>query len=277
MRNRFFIGGNLDDKKVIKGIHGPDGGIESGRFVKSNQSPWNAILHSVSHLQTKGIDLLCACKRVLGDGKSIKFWDEIWSGDRSYRVMFPRVYALDENKRCTIADRTNGKDLRSKVLSVTSACTHIDEHILNGFPMSIRWSGCVPIKVNVFMWRLRLDKLPTLMNMDRKGIDVDSFCAPWCDLDIPELHNIAKWLSWVDDCQVSKKARLVLEGVVATMMWSLWNFRNTLIFSDSKPKKATIWDSIVYQSFVWISSRNPKFLLSWIGWLGNHMDSTSLL
>ncbi|GJV76279.1 ALP1-like protein [Tanacetum coccineum] len=267
MRNRFFIGGNLDDKKVIKGIHGPDGGIESGRFVKSNQSPWNAILHSVSHLQTKGIDLLCACKRVLGDGKSIKFWDEIWSGDRSYRVMFPRVYALDENKSDVVLSDSRDEwkwTLDSKGFSVTSACTHIDEHILNGFPMSIRWSGCVPIKVNVFMWRLRLDKLPTLMNMDRKGIDVDSFCAPWCDLDIPELHNIAKWLSWVDDCQVSKKARLVLEGVVATMMWSLWNFRNTLIFLDSKPKKATIWDSIVYQSFVWISSRNPKFLLSWI-------------
>ncbi|GKC95059.1 RNA-directed DNA polymerase, eukaryota, reverse transcriptase zinc-binding domain protein [Tanacetum coccineum] len=183
----------------------------------------------------------------------------------------------------------------SKGFSIASARKHIDEHILNGCPVSTRWSRCVPIKVIVFIWRLRLDKLPTLMNMDRKGIDVDSLLCPvcrehvesvnhlffscgmardlwvllarWCDLDILELYNIAEWLLWIDDCQVSKKARLILEGVVAMMMWSLWNFRNALIFLDSKPKKAIIWDSIVYQSFVWISSRNPKFLLSWIVFL----------
>ena len=161
------------------------------------------------------------------------------------------------------------------------------------------------IKVNVFMWRLGLNKLPTLVNMDRKGIDVASLLCPicsehvecvdhlffscdmtrdiwalltrWCQLDIPEISNIVEWFSWLDSSHISKKVRFILEGIGATMMWSIWNFRNALIFSVVKPKKANIWDSIVHQSFLWISSRNPKFRISWIRWLGNPIDDTFLL
>ncbi|GJZ81747.1 hypothetical protein Tco_0646741 [Tanacetum coccineum] len=58
----------------------------------------------------------------------------------------------------------------------------------------------------------------------------------------------------VDACHILKKARLILEGIAASMLWSIWKFRNDLISSVSKPKKALIWDSIVNQSFLWISS-----------------------
>ncbi|GJU77016.1 RNA-directed DNA polymerase, eukaryota, reverse transcriptase zinc-binding domain protein [Tanacetum coccineum] len=121
------------------------------------------------------------------------------------------------------------------------------------------------IKVNVFIWRLRLDKLSTLVNMDRKSIDVDSLLCPickarvenvdhlffscemthdlwgllarWCILDIPEVSNITEWFSWLDDAHVSKSARVILEGIASTMLWFIWNFRNACIFSSSKPKR----------------------------------------
>ncbi|GJW29619.1 hypothetical protein Tco_0046494 [Tanacetum coccineum] len=158
MRKRFFIGGNLDEKKVtlvkwstcsaskatgglsigsiyslnasllfkwiwrfrcspndiwvkvIKEIHGIDGGIGRGRLFKSSKSPWNAILRSVQHLQLKGIDLLSACYRSIGDGKCTKFWDETWCGDRPLKDLFPRVYALEGNKECTVAQHLNPLD-----------------------------------------------------------------------------------------------------------------------------------------------------------------------
>ncbi|GKF27654.1 hypothetical protein Tco_0093996, partial [Tanacetum coccineum] len=94
--------------------------------------------------------------------------------------------------------------------------------------------------------------------------DLWAHLARWCDLNIPEISHLSEWISWLDDCQVTKKARFILEGIAASMLWSIWKFSNELIFSVSKPKKATIWDFIVHQSFLWISSRNPKFCLSWI-------------
>ncbi|GJU48092.1 RNA-directed DNA polymerase, eukaryota, reverse transcriptase zinc-binding domain protein [Tanacetum coccineum] len=158
--------------------------------------------------------------------------------------------------------------LNSSGFSVASARKHIDEHILIGSFTPTRWPRCIPIIVNVFMWKLRLDRLPTLVNMDRKSIEVASLLCPvcnkhvesvdhlfflcgmtrdiwgllarWCDLDILKVYNIAEWFRWLDVAHVSKNARLILEGVATMMMWSIWNFRNALIFSVSKPKKANI-------------------------------------
>nr|GEW29263.1 hypothetical protein [Tanacetum cinerariifolium] len=284
--------------KLIKEIHGIDGGIGCGRLFKPSKSHWNAILRSVQHLQLKGIDLLSACCRSVGDGKCTRFWDETWCGDRPLKDLFPRVYALEGNKNVCWA-------LDSSGFSVASARKFIDEQTLIGDFTSTRWPRCVPIKVNIFMWRLSLNKILTLVNLDRKGIDVASLLCPvcsehiesvdhlffscgmtrdiwvllarWCHLDFLKFSNIVEWFLWLNDCQVSKTARLILEGVVAAMLWSIWNIRNALIFSDSKPKKANIWDSIVNQSFTLISSRNPKFRLCWISWLGNLIDDTSLL
>ncbi|GKB72744.1 hypothetical protein Tco_0934156 [Tanacetum coccineum] len=76
--------------KVIKEIHEIDGGIGRGRLVKSSQSPWNAIVRSVHHLQSKGIHLLSACYRSVGDGNNIRFWDETLCGDRPLKEWFHR-------------------------------------------------------------------------------------------------------------------------------------------------------------------------------------------
>ncbi|GKC45535.1 putative RNA-directed DNA polymerase, eukaryota, reverse transcriptase zinc-binding domain protein [Tanacetum coccineum] len=48
--------------------------------------------------------------------------------------------------------------------------------------------------------------------------------ARWFDLDIPSVASIVEWFSWVDACKVTNMARYILEGVAATLMWSIWNF-----------------------------------------------------
>ncbi|GKB83800.1 RNA-directed DNA polymerase, eukaryota, reverse transcriptase zinc-binding domain protein [Tanacetum coccineum] len=222
--------------KVVKGIHGQDGGIGCNRRSNSYQSTWIAILKDVSNLNDKGIDLLSACTRSVGNG--------VWS-----------IIVLT---------------IRHGVL---------------------RLGGCRE-KVNVFMWRLSLDKLATLVNLDRKGIDVASLLCPvcneqvenvnhlffscemardlwtrlarWCQLNISEISNLSEWMSWLDACHILKKARLILEGIAASMLWSIWKFRNDLIFSVSKPKKALIWDSIdVIRSLNMRTKDVVKFSLWW--------------
>ncbi|GKB66579.1 hypothetical protein Tco_0927991, partial [Tanacetum coccineum] len=153
MRNNFFIGGDLEDRKmtwvawkkclaskehgglgvgsifalnralmfkwiwrfmvtfedlwikVIKNIYGNSGRIGEASFPSSASSPWIAILKATKHLTEKGIDLLSLCKRKVGDGSSISFWDDDWCGDRPLKLQFPRVYALDDAKSCTVVER----------------------------------------------------------------------------------------------------------------------------------------------------------------------------
>ena len=92
-------------------------------------------------------------------------------------------------------------------------------------------------------------------------------------MDIPVCGTFSDWFEWLDSLHVPTKVRLVLEGVGGTLMWSIWNFRNSLIFSSCHPRKDTLWDSIVSQSFLWISSRNPSRKFSWIGWLKDPVTS----
>ncbi|GJW97577.1 RNA-directed DNA polymerase, eukaryota, reverse transcriptase zinc-binding domain protein [Tanacetum coccineum] len=144
--------------------------------------------------------------------------------------------------------------------SVASVRHYVDDHTLEVGLAATRWNKCIPIKDNVFLWRMALNKLPSRVNLHRKGIDVRSVLCPicqddvesvnhilftcdmakdlwdllvkWWDLDIPVCANISEWYSWLDSLHVSIKAML--------------------------------WDSIVSQSFLWISSRHPKLKFSWI-------------
>lgn len=53
-----------------------------------------------------------------------------------------------------------------------------------------RWVNLAPIKVNVFSWRLRLDKLPVMVNLEKRGRHIHSLLCPLCD-DGVELANLS--------------------------------------------------------------------------------------
>ncbi|GKC39114.1 RNA-directed DNA polymerase, eukaryota, reverse transcriptase zinc-binding domain protein [Tanacetum coccineum] len=125
--------------------------------------------------------------------------------------------------------------------SVASTRVLVDEKLLDSSLEATRWIRYIPIKVNVFLWRLNLNKLPSRVNLDRKGIEVSSLLCPtcqidvetvnhiffncemakdlwsllakWWELDIPFCSNISDWYDWLDDACVAANIRLVLEGV----------------------------------------------------------------
>ena len=68
--------------------------------------------------------------------------------------------------------------------SVASARNYIDSKTLVVDHLSTRWNALVPIKVNIFTWRLTLNKIPTRDNLDKRGIDIHSLLCPVCDLEI---------------------------------------------------------------------------------------------
>ncbi|GJT81493.1 reverse transcriptase domain-containing protein [Tanacetum coccineum] len=129
----------------------------------------------------------------------------------------------------------------AKGFSVASVRQLIDSCLSVGNPQATRWIQAIPIKVNVFLWRLFLNKLPSRVNLDKKGIDLDSLLCPvcnedvetvnhlffscdmakdlwsllarWWGLDIPVCSTILDWYAWLDELVISSKARVFLEGV----------------------------------------------------------------
>nr|GEZ60989.1 RNA-directed DNA polymerase, eukaryota, reverse transcriptase zinc-binding domain protein [Tanacetum cinerariifolium] len=100
-----------------------------GIVSSSASSTWIAILMATKHLTEKGIDLLSMCKRKVTLSSYNDGW--IWSH--------------------------GGSD----GFSVASARGLIDDVILDVDYVSTRWNRLVPAKVNVFFWRLNLNRIPT--------------------------------------------------------------------------------------------------------------------
>nr|GEW84404.1 RNA-directed DNA polymerase, eukaryota, reverse transcriptase zinc-binding domain protein [Tanacetum cinerariifolium] len=169
-------------------------------------------------IKLKGVDLLSLCRRKLGNGETVSFWDDCWCGDQSL-----------------------------KSYTIASVRLLIDFHFLGANLNATRWNHSIPIKVNVFMWRAMLNKLPTRVNLDRKGIEIDSLLCPichedvetvnhifftcdlakvlwallakWWELDVPFCASILDWLSWIDSSSIFSKAWVFLDGVGVVLMW----------------------------------------------------------
>ncbi|GKA97295.1 RNA-directed DNA polymerase, eukaryota [Tanacetum coccineum] len=190
--------------------------------------------------------------------------------------------------------------------SFTVKCTrdHIDNNSLPDGGLETRWSRYLPKKINIFIWRALRDRLPTRWNLSRKGIDLDLLSCPicyfsiettkhtlwfcslattlwhkifvWLDMVSPSPSNIQDIYSWLEDVRVSSSQKSILEVICGVVLWSLWHFRNELIFGSSPPKRSILFDKIVDCSYRWFSSRNKLSSISWNNWMQNPLMVSTL-
>ncbi|GJU04409.1 retrotransposon protein, putative, ty1-copia subclass [Tanacetum coccineum] len=288
--------------KVLKvAIHGPSVQVRS----PTPCSPWYSIVREIQNLKNKGVDLLSHCKKRVGNGMHTKFWHDIWIGDQKLCCVFPRLFALEEDKDCYVASKFHGsvdlsfrraarggveaqqfaqlRDMLDTVIlsnledrwrwdlngsgsfRVCDVRNLLDEFFLPKDERVTRWVKCIPIKINVFAWRVSLDRLPTRLNLIRRGVQVPSTACPICTSDPEDISHLlfrclmasdihrliccwwglpwsplssyAEWLSWFKDIRLGSKVKSILEGVCYVSWWCLWIYRNQLLFATVKPRK----------------------------------------
>ncbi|PWA90022.1 hypothetical protein CTI12_AA104900 [Artemisia annua] len=157
----------------------------------------------------------------------------------------------------------------------------LDDKFLPSSNVATRWVKFIPIKVNIFAWRARLDRLPTRCNLQNRGVRLDSILCPlcgsesedivhvlfqcelassifrrlcrWWDVPWADIASFDEWDSWFSSIRFSSKVKLLLEGVVYAAWWHIWLFRNRSIFDASPPRRSVIFDDIVSRTFhvVW--------------------------
>ncbi|GJR00644.1 retrotransposon protein, putative, ty1-copia subclass [Tanacetum coccineum] len=71
--------------------------------------------------------------------------------------------------------------------SVASVRNLIDGITLPEVSTKTRWIKEVPIKINVHAWKVKIDCLPTRLNISRRGMDIDSILCPMCGIAV-EFH-----------------------------------------------------------------------------------------
>ncbi|GKA87002.1 RNA-directed DNA polymerase, eukaryota [Tanacetum coccineum] len=222
-------------------------------------------------------------RRDVRDGAERQQWDDLSS------IMNSVV--LSSSKDRWTCDLSGDGEFKVKVIR-----NFIDDLFLPSSDVATRWVKFIPIKVNVFSWRARRDRLPTRVNLSRRGVLLDSHLCPlcnaamedvqhvffrcdvarvvlrkicrWWDLDWQEICSFSDWDAWFLSFRLSSRLKSILEGVFYVAWWRIWRLRNQLVFDASPPNRSTIFDDIVSWSFLWCSSR-CNMVFSWEYWLKN--------
>ncbi|GJZ43155.1 hypothetical protein Tco_0590410 [Tanacetum coccineum] len=123
------------------------------------------------------------------------------------------------------------------------------------------WIKVVPIKINIHAWKVKLDILPTRLNISKRGMDIESiifffftcpisreiFCEVllWWEIDVVMISSYYEWLEWLLSIRLHSKHKELFEGVCYVLWWYIWNFRNKSIFGSACPSKTLIFEEVV--------------------------------
>ncbi|GKB62951.1 RNA-directed DNA polymerase, eukaryota [Tanacetum coccineum] len=90
---------------ILHSIHGSKGGDFLTYASIDTKGSWYEILKACHDVNSLSIPLSSFFTRSIGEGASIKFWDEEWLGTFKLADVFPRLYALESMKDCNISGR----------------------------------------------------------------------------------------------------------------------------------------------------------------------------
>ncbi|GJT40784.1 RNA-directed DNA polymerase, eukaryota, reverse transcriptase zinc-binding domain protein [Tanacetum coccineum] len=171
-RWRFFTSSNDLWVKVVKAFHGHEGGfVNNGCSFKGT---WANIVGSSNFLHSKGIILNNSFRFNAGCGTRIHFWKDIWVGEAPLSISEDTcVWNLGPNGTFTVKDARN----------------IIDQKTLHSLP-STSWDKIIPREVNIFMWRLSLDRLPHRLNLSLRGMDIQAISCSSCNANVESANYI---------------------------------------------------------------------------------------
>nr|GEV24380.1 RNA-directed DNA polymerase, eukaryota, reverse transcriptase zinc-binding domain protein [Tanacetum cinerariifolium] len=285
--------------RFIKDMHGNDDLL--GKLVKSHfPSIWLDIISDLANLKHQGIDLLGLLKKI-GNGLDTSFWEDSWKGDIAFKSLYPRIYALETCKKINVASKMAHENLGISLRRIFRSGDELEQfndmtNSLVGFQlpsMIDRWFWSLS-RLGVFSvasirklvddhllskgWIFILFFVPSVRNILKHLVtlfacsmasDIFRNIAFWWDVNPPHVASFEEWDLWMSSLNLSSNRKLLLEGVIYTAWWFIWNFPNKLVFGSTSPSKAVLFDDNVARSFQWCKHRG-RFKFNWLDWLKTH-------
>ncbi|GKA29338.1 RNA-directed DNA polymerase, eukaryota [Tanacetum coccineum] len=131
----------------------------------------------------------------------------------------------------------------------------IDSMLLPSLVPPTSWYKVLSRKINIFLWRLYLDRLLHRLNLSSHGMDIQSISCHmcngnvessshiffecdiaskvwrmvrnWCDIPLPSFSSHDQMRSWLCSWQVSKEKNHRMTNIFASLCWWLWRGRLT--------------------------------------------------
>ncbi|GKC50390.1 hypothetical protein Tco_1073135 [Tanacetum coccineum] len=92
--------------KVVKTIHGPNGGFGVRSNSSLHKGVWANIVSNSNAINKCGIPFSSSIMRKVGDGRDVMFWNDVWlKCEVRIKDKYPRLFTLETHRDCSIADR----------------------------------------------------------------------------------------------------------------------------------------------------------------------------
>nr|GEV15985.1 hypothetical protein [Tanacetum cinerariifolium] len=196
--------------RVISAIHGLNGQVLSAAF----NSTWSSIINEVNSLKDKGVDLISHCKIRVGkeENKHISVADKMRTSIFfSFRLpVRGGVESQQHDHLSVLLDSVILSNMEDRwfwdlnvdgVFRVKDVRILLDDAFLSKMKVPTRWIKSIPIKVNVFAWKLFLDRLPTRSNLARRNVSIPSLACPLCDHALEDSSHLFFGCSVAKDVQ----------------------------------------------------------------------------
>ncbi|GJX37033.1 reverse transcriptase domain, reverse transcriptase zinc-binding domain protein [Tanacetum coccineum] len=270
-------------------------GLPIGKNMR-RVNAWNPVVESWMGV---GLEFSSSFVGVLGDGRDIRFWVDRWVDNRRLCDKFPRLFHLDRKKEGSVMDKGLWGQMdmgdKFKVKELTRLAEEKILQVENGYQETI-WNKLVPKKVNIFNWRALKGRLPVRVELDRRGIELDSLLCPscnnsvescahslvtcdlamsvwekifnWWKIGIVNAFSIDEFFSSYGNAHVPVDLSSVWQAVLWSSGYFIWKERNACVFGNKISSTNKIVQDIQLKSYEWITRRSNKYkAIDWQQWL----------
>ncbi|GKC92928.1 RNA-directed DNA polymerase, eukaryota [Tanacetum coccineum] len=111
-------------------------------------------------------------------------------------MKFPRLFALELDKEIVVANKMGASSVSASFRrDVRDGAERQQWDDLSSIMNSVVLSSSKDI--NVFSWRARRDRLPTRVNLSRRGVLLDSHLCPLCNAAMRMIQHICFDVTWL--------------------------------------------------------------------------------
>ncbi|XP_071713233.1 uncharacterized protein [Rutidosis leptorrhynchoides] len=117
-------------------------------------------------------------------------------------------------------------------------------------------NNLVPKKVEIFVWRARRKRLPVLLELDKRGIDLHSVRCPICDDEVESVEHSILYCKKALDVWIKIFEWWDITGISSISFNELFQGNSNQITSDGSK---SIWQAVIWSSayLIW-KNRNQK-------------------
>lgn len=183
----------------------------------------------------------------------------------------------------------------SKIFSIRSVRCLLTSGKKDSNRLIFPWTKVLPMKINVFGWRLLMNRLPSKDSLMRRGLNINNPDCILCGEQAESLDHLMTgcviskelWKEIEDWCNIppmilfsakdlifyhiyikgSNSRKEIIQSIILVACWVIWKSRNDMVFNGLKTNASKMLKEVKSLGFLWIKNRLTRGCLEEKQWI----------